>query len=39
MGNLGRHLDTAYNLNQAVPGPGPVNNRRPFFACVPRSAT
>jgi outer membrane receptor protein involved in Fe transport len=35
VGNLGRHLDTAYNLNQAVPGSGPVNNRRPFFAVRP----
>ena len=31
VGNQGRHLDTAYNLNQAVPGPGPVNNRRPVL--------
>jgi outer membrane receptor protein involved in Fe transport len=35
VGNLGRHLDTAYNLNQAVPGSGAVNNRRPFFAIRP----
>jgi outer membrane receptor protein involved in Fe transport len=35
VGNEGRHLDTAYNLNQAVPGAGPVNNRRPFFAVRP----
>ena len=35
VGNLGRHLDTAYNLNQAVPGPGAVNNRRPFFDVRP----
>jgi hypothetical protein len=35
VGNLGRHLDTSYNLNQAVPGSGPVNNRRPFFAVRP----
>src|SRR6185295_1975793 len=35
VGNLGRHLDTSYNLNQAVPGSGPVNNRRPFFPVRP----
>ncbi len=38
VGNIGRHLDTAYNLNQAVPGPGAVNNRRPFFAVRPTLA-
>ena len=38
VGNLGRHLDTSYNLNQAVPGPGAVNNRRPFFAVRPSLA-
>ncbi len=38
VGNLGRHLDTAYNLNQAVPGPGAVNDRRPFFAVRPTLA-
>jgi outer membrane receptor protein involved in Fe transport len=38
VGNLGRHLDTTYNLNQAVPGSGPVNNRRPFFAVRPTLA-
>jgi hypothetical protein len=36
--NIGRQLDTAYNLNQAVPGPGAVNNRRPFFAVRPTLA-
>ena len=35
VGNIGRHLDTAYNLNQAVPGPGAVNNRRPFYEVRP----
>jgi hypothetical protein len=35
VGNQGRHLDTTYNLNQAVPGPGAVNSRRPFFAVRP----
>jgi carboxypeptidase family protein len=38
VGNQGRHLDTSYNLNQAVPGPGAVNNRRPFFAVRPTLA-
>jgi hypothetical protein len=38
VGNLGRHLDTAFNLNQAVPGPGAVNDRRPFFAVRPTLA-
>ena len=38
VGNLGRHLDTTYNLNQAVPGSGPVNNRRPFFDVRPALA-
>ena len=38
VGNLGRHLDTTYNLNQAVPGSGPVNERRPFFAVRPALA-
>ncbi len=36
--NLGRHLDTSYNLNQAVPGAGAVNNRRPFFGARPTLA-
>lgn len=38
VGNQGRHLDTTYNLNQAVPGTGPVNSRRPFFAVRPALA-
>jgi Carboxypeptidase regulatory-like domain len=38
VGNLGRHLDTSYNLNQAVPGAGAVNNRRPFFSVRPTLA-
>ena len=36
--NLGRHLDTSFNLNQAIPGAGAVNNRRPFFAVRPTLA-
>ena len=38
VGNIGKHLDTTYNLNQAVPGTGAVNNRRPFFAVRPALA-
>ena len=38
VGNQGRHLDTSYNLNQAIPGAGAVNNRRPFFAVRPTLA-
>jgi outer membrane receptor protein involved in Fe transport len=38
VGNIGRHLDTTYNLNQAVPGAGSVNSRRPFFAVRPTLA-
>lgn len=38
VGNIGKHLDTTFNLNQAVPGTGAVNNRRPFFAVRPALA-
>ena len=38
VGNIGKHLDTTYNLNQAVPGTGAVNNRRPFFDVRPALA-
>jgi hypothetical protein len=38
VGNIGKHLDTTYNLNQAVPGTGAVNDRRPFFAMRPTLA-
>ena len=38
VGNLGHHLDTTFNLNQAIPGGGAVNNRRPFFAVRPTLA-
>jgi Carboxypeptidase regulatory-like domain/TonB dependent receptor len=31
IGNVGRHLFLALNENQAVPGPGDFNSRRPFF--------
>lgn len=35
VGNLGRRLDTTIDLNQPLPGLGPVSNRRPFFAVRP----
>ncbi|MDX1979717.1 MAG: TonB-dependent receptor [Bryobacteraceae bacterium] len=35
VGNLGRRLGTTIDLNQAVPGAGAVNPRRPFFAVRP----
>ena len=31
VGNVGRHLYQALNENQAVPGPGDFNPRRPFY--------
>ena len=31
VGNAGRHLFEAINRNQAVPGPGDVDPRRPFY--------
>ena len=31
VGNVGRHLFEALNENQAVPGPGDYNPRRPFY--------
>jgi hypothetical protein len=31
VGNVGRHLFESLNRNQAVPGPGDVNTRRPFY--------
>jgi len=30
VGNVGRHLYETLNRNQAIPGPGDVNSRRPF---------
>jgi hypothetical protein len=32
VGNVGRHLYVNPNLNQAVPGPGSLDSRRPFYA-------
>jgi outer membrane receptor protein involved in Fe transport len=31
VGNVGRHLFLALNENQAIPGPGDYNSRRPFY--------
>ncbi|MGH9718762.1 MAG: TonB-dependent receptor domain-containing protein, partial [Bryobacteraceae bacterium] len=38
VGNLGRRLGTTFDLNQPEPGPGGVNNRRPFFGVRPALA-
>ena len=36
VGNLGRRLDTTFNINQPVPGPGSnVNLRRPYYPINP----
>jgi hypothetical protein len=35
VGNLGRRLDTSWNFNQPVPGPGANNPRRPLFGVAP----
>lgn len=32
VGNVGRHLNGGWALNSAVPGPGPLDPRRPLFA-------
>ncbi len=31
VGNVGRHLNGGFGLNNAVPGPGPFDPRRPLF--------
>ena len=31
VGNVARHLNGGFNLNSAVPGPGPLDPRRPLF--------
>ena len=31
VGNVGRHLNGGFQLNAAIPGPGPLNPRRPLF--------
>ena len=35
VGNLGRHLDANYNINQPIPGAGAIPPRRPLFAIAP----
>ncbi len=35
LGNLGRHLDVTYNINQPVPGPGPVGPRELLYTIAP----
>jgi hypothetical protein len=35
LGNLGRHLDITYNLNQPVPGPGALGPREPLYTIAP----
>jgi hypothetical protein len=32
VGNIGRHLNGGFEINAAVPGPGPLDPRRPLFA-------
>jgi hypothetical protein len=31
VGNVGRHLNGGFGLNAAIPGPGPLNPRRPLY--------
>ncbi len=31
VGNVGRHLNGGYNLNAAIPGPGPLTSREPLY--------
>jgi hypothetical protein len=35
LGNLGRDLDVTYNINQPVPGPGPVGPRELLYTIAP----
>jgi hypothetical protein len=35
VGNLGRRIYNTYNINQAIPGPTPLNTRRPLFGINP----
>jgi hypothetical protein len=35
LGNLGRDLDVTYNINQPVPGPGPVGPRELLYSIAP----
>ena len=36
VGNVGRRLDTTYEFNQPVPGPGAPDPRRPLFRLAPK---
>ncbi|HSU33897.1 MAG TPA: TonB-dependent receptor [Bryobacteraceae bacterium] len=36
VGNLGRRLDTTFNINQPVPGPGATGPRRPYYSINPK---
>ena len=31
VGNVGRNLNSGWNMNSAIPGPGPLNPRRPYY--------
>lgn len=35
VGNMGRRLDSSYNFNQPIPGPGAPAPRRPLFSRAP----
>src|SRR5581483_2542444 len=35
VGNLGRDLDVTYNINQPIPGPGPVGPREMLYTIAP----
>jgi hypothetical protein len=35
LGNLGRHLDINYNINQPNPGPGAIAPRMPLYSIAP----
>jgi Carboxypeptidase regulatory-like domain len=35
IGNLGRDLDVTYNINQPIPGPGPVGPRELLYSIAP----
>lgn len=39
VGNLVRKQGFGYNINLALPGPGTINPRRPYFAIFPNVAT
>jgi outer membrane receptor protein involved in Fe transport len=31
VGNIGRHLNMGWNMNEPIPGPGPFTDRQPYF--------